>query len=208
MVVVAIIVALFAIVAVAAGTIRNRGNIKATEAQIQALMTVLDEYKSKVGSYPPDGFDSEVKNKDGVRLVGAAALYHFLSNPISVKEIVGGNEEVKQYPAVYKFRELETTPENPDYPGVHEVRDAWGVPLHYDNTEDGEFRQQGGSAHTPEVDDSEHPEDPREGNYIVDGENAVDKPGIQSKGYDLWSHGEQVHDHEPTHLPIASWNVK
>src|SRR5262245_40104413 len=86
LVVIAIIISLFAIVAVAAGSIRSRGNQKAAEAQILKLMTLIEDYKSKVGHYPLDGIDSEVKNAEGEKVVGSAALYYALSTPIRVKE--------------------------------------------------------------------------------------------------------------------------
>jgi hypothetical protein len=92
---------------------------------------------------------------------------------------------------------------------VFELKDGWGNPIHYDNTEDGEFRPQGGDVHTPPVDDEEHPDDPRDGEFIVDGKNAVERKGIQSKSYDIWSHGEQPpNEKKPIGLPVATWNLK
>jgi prepilin-type N-terminal cleavage/methylation domain-containing protein len=209
MVVMAIIVSLFALVAIAAGGILSKGSEKATGSLIRQLQQHLDEYKSRTGSFPPDGIDTPVKNDEGEPIRGSACLYHFLTRPVEVSERVGGRVTVRKTDPIASFTDATLMPENEDHPGVRELKDGWGNALHYDNTEDGVFRAQGGDVHSPPMDDSEHPDDPRVGDFIVNGQNAVERPGIQGKGYDLWSHGEQTHDEKkPGGLPVATWNLK
>jgi prepilin-type N-terminal cleavage/methylation domain-containing protein len=209
MVVMAIIVSLFALVAIAAGGFLSKGYEKATGSFVRQLQQHMDEYKSRTGSYPPDGIDSPVKNDEGQAIRGSACLYYFLSKPVEVTERVGGKVSVRKTDPITRFLDANLTKENPDHPGVFELKDGWGNPIHYDNTEDGEFRPQGGDVHTPPVDDEEHPDDPRDGEFIVDGKNAVERKGIQSKSYDIWSHGEQpLKEKKPIGLPVATWNLK
>jgi prepilin-type N-terminal cleavage/methylation domain-containing protein len=209
MVVMAIIVSLFALVAIAAGSLLSKGAEKATGSLIRQLQQHRDEYRVRTGSYPPDGIDSPVKNDQGEPIRGSACLHYFLTRPVEVPERVGGKVTVRKTDPIASFTEANLMPEDPDHPGVRELKDGWSNPIHYDNTENGEFRPQGGDVHFPPMDDGDHPDDPRTGDFVVNGQNAVDRSGIQGKGYDIWSHGEQSHDEKkPMHLPIATWNLK
>jgi prepilin-type N-terminal cleavage/methylation domain-containing protein len=206
LVVIAILATLIAMVSGAAIQCLERSRVLATEAQIQRLMAHLEDYRDLAGEFPPDGIDGEVRNAEGEPILGSACLGYFLARPIRVRELVGGSEELKEYPPIVTpWRRDDLGPE--ERPGVREVVDAWKNPLHYDNTEDGEFRPQGGEVHSPEVEDDMHPDDPRGGSFIAGGQNAVDRPGIQGRGFDLWSHGRQE-GKEPEHFPLASWNTR
>lgn len=210
MVVMAILVMLFSLIAVNLGGMQNTAAEKATGALVKKLQTYLDDYHSKTGSYPPDGIDFSVETDEGESIQGSACLYYFLARKrLLIKEKRAGKQFTREEMPPGKFRETELLPEDPDLPGVRELVDGWGTPLHYDNTENGEFVPQGGDVHRDPVDDDEHPEDPREGGLVVEGQNAVVEPGIQGKGYDLWSHGPQGHDMEADpSLPVASWSLK
>lgn len=212
LVVITIIITLFSLVAVSMSTFMKNAHEKATTSLIQRLQTSLDDYKSKTGYYPPDGIDSPQENAEGTHIEGSACLYHFLMSPIIVEEIVSGVKKVTRHEPVLlqKLGENELFPENPAYPGAREIKDGWGNALHYDNTEDGVFRPQRGMVHLPPLGDEEHPPDPRDPSYTVGGQPAVSKPGeVQSRSYDLWSHGDQGHEiSDETNLPIASWNIK
>jgi type II secretory pathway pseudopilin PulG len=212
LVVIAIIITLFSLVAISMGLYKKIAYEKATTALLQRLQQHLDEYRSLTGHYPPDGIDSPQQNAEGTRIQGAACLHYFLTNPITVEEVTGGVRQPKVYPPIIaKMKENELTPEDPASPGVREIADAWANPLHYDNTEDGVFRPQRGEVHSPPLDDSEHPLDPRVAEFKVGDERGAGRPGeVQSTGYDLWSHDGQGHSvvEDEATLPIASWNIK
>ena len=210
MVVMAILVMLFSLIAVGLGGFQNTAAEKATGALLQKLQTYLDEYHRKTGSYPPDGLDFSVETVEGESIQGSACLYYFLAEkPIFLKERRAGKQFIREEKPFGKFLEAELSPEDGDLPTVRELVDGWGTPLHYDNTENMAFVPQGGNVHIDPVDDDEHPEDPREGGLVVDGQNAVVEPGIQGKGYDIWSHGPRGHDmEEEPSLPVASWSLK
>ena len=152
-----------------------------------------------------------MEDSDGQPLRGAACLYHFLAQEsIVTREMQAGKEVIgeRQQP-IARFSERELMPEDPSAPGVREILDAWGTPLHYDNTEDGRFEPQRGDVHVEPLEDGEHPVDPRAGTVEVDGAKVVTVPGIQGRGYDLWSHGSQGHEmDEAPSLPVASWNLR
>jgi prepilin-type N-terminal cleavage/methylation domain-containing protein len=210
MVVMAIIVALFALVAVSVGGLQGKAAQRATEAMIRKVEQYLDDYKRRTGSFPPDGIDSQVTNEEGTPIQGSACLYYFLSKkPIPLVEIRAGKKIITELPPIGTFLESELGPASSEYPGARELIDGWRNPIHYDNTQDGEFRPQRGRVHLPPIDDEEHPQDPRDGTYDVGKDHAVQKMGVQSDSYDLWSYGEQGHEvKELNSLPIASWNLK
>ncbi len=161
------------------------------------------------GYYPPDGFDSRQRTKEGVELRGTAALRHALTTEILAEEFIGSRRRWRKYPAVAKIESGELTPESVDYPDAREVLDGWKVEMHYDNTANGRFVIQDASVHYQPVDVTDHPDDPREGEREIEGRNAVRRRGVQGAGYDLWSHGYHGHDRGvPPSLPIASWNVQ
>ncbi len=209
LVVVSIIIVLFGLVAVSAGIYLGKASEARTKGLVKKLCLWLDDYKGITGHYPPDGFDAPVRTEDGQTIYGSAALYYFLSRPVLETRTIGGVPEVRQHPPVAKFDERDLTPEDPSRPGVREIVDGWGVPIHYDNTEDGKFVPQRGDAHLDILPDEDHPPDPREEGVLVDGEPVVSRHGIQRIGFDLWSHGEQGHDmSKKPNRPIASWNLE
>lgn len=205
--VVAIMTLLFALVIFAAGTIRTKMHIEATKAMIYKLRDRLEEYRTIMGSYPPDGYDFEVKNKQGTPIRGAACLYYFLTKELEPPSTVGGRERTEKRDALMSFKETELTKEDPEFPGALEVIDGFGLPFHYDNTENNEFRpdRQGEVAHMQLAPD--HPPDPR----TSEDTQVLSHQGIQRRGaYDLWSHGStKAHDdaETPMNLTIGTWNV-
>lgn len=211
LVVIAILAMLFGLVVTLVGPIMGKGYEKSTVALILRLQDWADEYRSFTGYYPPDGIDERVKDDGGAPLRGSAALYHELSRNVIAEEIYGSRRRLSEHSPVGTFGSQELTPlelEDPDSPGVKEILDGWGTPLHYDNTESSRFKAQDGMVHYPFVPDEEHPDDPREGNREVDGKVVVERVGNQGAGFDLWSHGEHGHDPMlPPNAPIASWNM-
>jgi len=208
-VVMAIIVVLVGLVLVSARGILGKGYQRNTEARIRMIEDHLEKYRELTGKYPPDGFDSPEKNDQGTKIYGSACLQYFLNRPVRVERKIAGRLEIDEHPAIYQFNQSELAKESPDAPGAREIVDGWGTGFHYDNTEDGRFEPQTHASHLPEADEETHPEDPRTGDFSVDGKNAVEKPGIQKKGFDLWSHGEQGHEtSEAKAMPIATWNIE
>ena len=208
-VVMAIIVVLVGLVLVSARGILGRGYQRNTEARIRTIEDHLEKYRELTGKYPPDGFDTPEKNDQGTKIHGSTCLHYFLTRPVRVERKIAGRLEIDEHPAIAEFKQNELSPEDPDSPGARELIDGWGTPFHYDNTEDGRFEPQTFASHLPEADEETHPDDPRTGDFIVDAKNAVEKPGIQKKGFDLWSHGEQGHEtNEAKSMPIATWNLE
>jgi prepilin-type N-terminal cleavage/methylation domain-containing protein len=208
LVVVAIVVLLASLVVVAQASIRNKMHLAATRAMIIKLRDRLEEYKNLTGAYPPDGYDSEVKNSNGTPIFGAACLYEFLTKEVDAVSNVGGQIRRTKHEALLSFTESELTPEDSDLPGVREVVDGFGLPLHYDNTENGEFHPEkhGDGAHMARCD--AHPPDPR----TSDDTEVVPHTGIQRPGaYDLWSHGDgKAHQVAEVSLKstVGTWNVE
>jgi hypothetical protein len=118
---------------------------------------------------------------------------------------VAGEKRVRKREPLMEFKKQETTEPDPDHPGVIEIKDAFGVPIHYDNTENGIFIAQDGSEHVDPGFREGHPPDPRDSIDL----KAVKKEGIQAEGkYDLWSYGAGKHgQHEDLGSVIASWTV-
>jgi len=204
----AIIVTLFSLIAVGFATVMGRASEKATNSLLIRLKLQLDKYKQVMGTYPPDGIDSVEKNDQGEIVRGSASLYYHLTKPLLIASNDGGQVRKTEHEPIDKFSDRELTPEDPEHPGVREILDGWKNPIHYDNTEDEVFRPQRGEVHFPEVDDEDHPADPRDRTFEVDGKPAVEKPGIQGKGYDIWSHAALGHTKKGACLPIATWNLK
>ena len=200
--VISIIILLSSLVMVAATTQRRSAAIKATEALFERLKAGLEEYRDTSGHYPPDGFDSPVTDDKGRKLRGSAALYHFLSREMVVEKKVSGRVSRHTIAPILEFKQSELSVEDPNQPGIREIVDGFGVPIHYDNTENGQFKEQDGSAHTPE--ELVHPADPRASAAT----NAVTEPGLQGKGYDFWSHGPEAHKEvDDLSGTISSWNL-
>jgi hypothetical protein len=185
----------------------ERAPDKATRALLRRIILHLEEYKEITGSYPPDGIDSPVRNDQGQAIQSSASLYHHLSTPVKVRRMVAGVPRLTVLPPIGQFTASELTVENPDYPGVREILDRFGTPMHYDNTENGDFQPQGGEVHIDFLSsDEEHPPDPR---TLGETEGGVTSPNrIQSRGFDLWSHGPRGHDASLAPTTIASWNLR
>jgi hypothetical protein len=205
MVVLAIITILFSLVMVSAIKNRKKASVEATKALILNLESALDDYKQLRGVFPPDGFDSDQYNDEGEKIFGSACLYYHLSKEVQSIKIVGGKRRLKNHEPVMDFKESNLTEEEPDFPGVREIIDGFSTPIHYDNTEDGEYEAQEGEAHLPEV--RHHPPDPRDSEEY----GVVENVGIQRKGtFDIWSHGADKHlEPKEDHYgeTIASWNM-
>ncbi len=206
LVVVAIMSMLFGLVMIASTAIRRRAMSRATEAMIVKLNAGLQNYYELTGHYPPDGYDTEVKNSKGVPIRGAACLYEFMTKEFTVETRVSGQVRTEKHDPLMKFSDkTELSGEDPEFPEVREVLDGFGLPIHYDNTENGIFEPQGELAHMVPVDN--HPPDPR----TSDDTDVVPKKGIQHMGaYDLWSHGDQkAHQGQKVSLTstIGTWNV-
>jgi hypothetical protein len=205
MVVIAILALLASIIIVATMGYRQRAAVAATKALVQRIDLALQKYRELTGEYPPDGLDFEVRNDEGVAIRGSACLHHFLSRDIEAKIESAGETRTVREPPPMDFKEGELA-EDPENPGVFEVIDSFGTPIHYDNTEDGRFVPQDGTVHMPEI--LEHPPDPRESvDYGV-----VTRSGIQGKGFDIWSHGAGYHRtvdlEENLKKILGSWNLK
>lgn len=209
-VVMAIVVTLFSLVAVGVSGLRGKAAERATQALLRRIQAYLDDYKEKTGSYPPDGIDSPVTNDQGTPIRGSACLYYFLAQkPVTLEEIRAGKKFVMELPPIAQIQGSEISLPNPNYPGAFEILDGWKNPLHYDNTEDGEFKPQRGEVHIPPEEDSDHPPDPRTSTFRVQGKMVVEEEGPQGLGYDVWSYGEQGHEvKELKAPPIATWSLK
>jgi len=210
--VLAIIVLLFSMITVSVGTFYRSAYEKSTKSMILRLREYIENYQRLTGEFPPDGLDYEVTNDEGTLLRGSACLRHYLTQPVLVEVIQGGVPRLKEYPPVAPpFKRSELGLEDEYSPGAREIKDGFGDPIHYDNTQNGEFMEQTGEVHTPPVDDADQPPDPRIEEFTVLGQPAVPKPGtIQSKVFDLWSRGGQGPEYdndEENQLPIANWNV-
>jgi len=203
--VIAVITILFTLVMVASFNLRAKASLEATRSMIHRLRDGLEDYKRLRGSYPPDGFDSEVKDSRGRPIWGAACLYEFLSREIEVEETVAGQVRRSKHPPIMEFKLNEITLEDPDNPGRHDVVDGYKFPFHYDNTEDGVFNplKHTEEPHLEHVED--HPPDPRSDPSVVP------RIGAQRAGaYDIWSHGSsQGHNPEKADVSqtVGSWNV-
>ena len=207
LVVIAILLTLMTVLAVAVGpAVLERGPEKATRALLRRLVLHIEDYRGATGEYPPDGIDSSVRNADGESIQGSAALYYALTSPLEVRRMVAGVPRiVRLEPIVERLQDSELTDEDPTRPGVREILDRWGTPIHYDNTEDGRFRPQGGDVHYPPLDDNDHPVDPR---TLPESEGGVPRPGEpQSQAFDLWSHGSNGHSPDAPPSPIGTWNL-
>jgi prepilin-type N-terminal cleavage/methylation domain-containing protein len=205
LVVMFILVTLAGLVMVIVGPADERARIRSTEALIRRLKLHLEEYKGLMGNYPPDGIDFAVRNDKGEPVRGSASLHFHLTKPLIVTKMIGGETRKEAHPPIATFGPADLTEEHEDYPGVREIKDAFGVPIHYDNTEDGRFRPQGAEVHYGgDIDERTHPPDPRS-----DDSKWAPKPGsVQSIGYDLWSHGKRGHDRRAEDSePIANWNL-
>jgi hypothetical protein len=205
--VVAIMTLLFGLVVFATTTVRNKAYLETTKAMVNRLRDRISEYKHLMGHYPPDGYDTEVKNAQGERVWGTSALYAALTSELTVEEKISGQVRVTKHPPLDSFKEAELSKEDESIPGVREILDGFGLPFHYDNTEDGRFQpeRQTENAHMDPVDD--HPPDPR----TSDDPEVVPKRGIQGRGsYDLWSHGtSKAHGNRKIQLKytVGTWNV-
>ena len=203
MVVVAILSILFTLVMVATAKYRVQAANERTRALIQRLDLALGDYYNKTGAYPPDGFDNDVTTEDGDVIKGSACLHYFLTRELEVTTEVAGEQRKSKHPPAMDFKQSEL--EEADEPGIFEIVDGFGTPIHYDNTQNGEFTPQTGEAHMIEPPD--HPIDPRESVEY----GAVKKEGIQTTSYDIWAHGVGRHtvkdEMKNVGLTISNWNL-
>jgi len=194
--VIAVMTILFTLVVMVSSRLRQKAFVERTKAMVHQLKDALEEYRTLKGTYPPDGYDFEVKNRNGKPIWGAACLYEFLTTELTIEENVAGQIRRSEHDPIMAFKANDLSPEDPDNPGIREVVDGFGLPFHYDNTEDGQFKpeKQGELAHMEAVDG--HPGDPR------DDPEVVSRRGIQKVGaYDLWSHGSHsAHSEENVDL--------
>lgn len=201
--VVSIIILLASMLTVAVLSQRKKAAKQATQALFTRLEAAIDSYKELTGHYPADGFDTEVTNDEGTPIRGSACLQYFLTRETRVETKVSGVSRIRKYDPVMELKDGELTEPNEDFPGAREIIDGYGRPIHYDNTEDGEFRAQDGSAHIELLEF--HPEDPR----MNTDQLAVIEGGVQNPGkYDLWSHGEGGHsDSKDLRTTIGNWKA-
>lgn len=203
LVVMAILGVLVSFVLVAANKHRVSAAEEATRALIQRIDLAMEKYYGYTNAYPPDGFDSDVTNEAGVPIHGSACLHHFLGKAFSFTQNIAGERREKKVEPLMEFRGAERM-EDPNNDGVFEIVDAFGTPLHYDNTRNGRFEPQDGTAHMEEVRD--HPGDPRENSD----DGVVTTEGVQGLKYNIWSHGFGRHDSKSKSLQstIASWSLR
>lgn len=205
MIVVSILVTLAAIAVVYGQGFMRGVQEKGAGSQIRRIQLAIDEYRQITGHYPPDGIDSTIRNAQKTELRGSAALHHALTTSFRYTVMTGGLPRQMEHEPLMQFKEAELTSRLEDYPGVREITDPFGNPLHYDNTENRIFRAQGGSVHYPPLEDDQHPPDPR---TLAASEGGVSEPGsVQSTTYDLWSHGKTEHDPNARPEPTATWNL-
>ncbi|HCW43726.1 MAG: type II secretion system protein [Planctomycetia bacterium] len=210
LVTISLIVFLMSMLAVGAGRYLENTSAKATEAQIARIQLYVQEYKSLLGSYPPDGLDGiDVTTEEGTPLTGGSALSHALLNPMLLTmRLPNGEIRVTgEQPPIGEFRsdELYVTEEDSE---ALEIVDSWRNPLHYDNVQRGDksFSPQSfGETHLDWDDDMfTHMEDSRE---IEEISGVV---GPQNLGeYDIWSHGSSGHESDEAYSDyISNWELR
>lgn len=205
--VVAIMTLLFGLVMFATSAVRTKAYLETTKTMVNRLRDRIAEYKQLTGHYPPDGYDSEVKNAQGERVWGASALYAALTSELTIEEKISGQVRTTKHQPLDSFKDMELSKEDDSMPGVREILDGFGLPIHYDNTEDGKFQPERQTENAHMIPEEDHPPDPR----TSDDPDVVPKRGIQGRGsYDLWSHGTQdAHKNPNVSLKktVGSWNV-
>lgn len=194
LVVISLVVTLMGILAVYGAKLNARGYIARTEALIERLGLVMEDYKSQANGYPADGLDAPLETSAGTPLESGTALGYALTRPVQKRSVSpsGELEDAGMGDPVGEFTESEKRVSDDD-PEVVEILDAWGNALRYDNL------QKGKSAYS--VQDMEYVTDPREDPEVV--------PTVgpqNSKGFDIWSHGPKgdSKDSDPKDV-IGNW---
>ncbi len=177
--VIAVMTILFTLVVMVSSRLRQKAFVERTKAMVHQLKDALEEYRTLKGTYPPDGYDFEVKNRNGKPIWGAACLYEFLTTELTIEENVAGQIRRSEHDPIMAFKANDLSPEDPDNPGIREVVDGFGLPFHYDNTEDGQFK--------PEK----------------QGEQKVGAYDLWSHG----SHSAHSEENVDLKLTIGNWNV-
>lgn len=202
--VVAVIAILFTLIMVASTSLRRKANREATRALIGKIRDALEDYKQATGSYPPDGFDSEVKNSQGTPIWGSACLHEFLCHERTSEEVVGGQVRRVTHPPLLVFAAREMK-EHAEFPGAFEITDGFGFALHYDNTENGQYDPLKQSEQPHLEAEEDHAPDPRDDPAAVRTHGRPQRQGA----YDLWSHGSpngHALDGDARDV-IATWNL-
>lgn len=193
LVTISIIVTLMALLMASAAGWRARADRAKAESQLQMIQLALENYHSKIGSFPPDGFDREVRTPDGTLLYSAAALTYALEEPLVVTELLpnGKLREHRTDEVILTFDEGDLFVD-PDDPQAREVVDPWDNAFHYDSLAGGAdaFSEQDScDIHLKRCDS--HGIDPRQAAELVE------TPGAQNTGqFDLWSAGAHGHSAE------------
>ena len=208
LVVITILMFLMGLVFVVAAGARKKANVANTRSLIERLEMMVTNYRADVGSYPPDGMDSELMTREGTELRSGAALAHALALPLKIRQLrPGGEVRIISKAAIGDFSAGELWHMEDDE-AAKELIDAWGEPSHYDNVFGLDaFSEQGSDIHVHlslEEGEYEHGEDPREDFDVV---RTI---GIQNANQvDIWSHGKGGHsEQEMPHETIGNFVVK
>jgi len=189
---------------------RQKAYIEGTQGTLSKVKSALEEYYGLFREYPPDGYDFPVfrESPTGGRaqIKGSACLIYFLALPTLQEYEVGTEKKYKEndpFLADLKLDQLSGTGDLDRRLGdpTTEILDAFGNPIHYDNTgyEAGAAgggpgrrvrvsNQSAPAVHGPDITADQHGPDPRVG---------AGGGALQAKNagkYDLWSHGPDVND--------------
>ncbi len=171
---------------------RQRAYRENTRALIKRLETALEQYYEEFRAYPPDGYDPgrpahRGGDGQGPAIHGSQCLVYYLGTPLKKVYEVGRDRRTKTVGPFMEFKTADLSLEDDaDLDALlrsasTEVIDAYGNPLHYDNTE----RLRDGRVAVTEL--TGPGPDPRSGG----GAGVVAKnPGR----YDLWSAGADPED--------------
>lgn len=188
---------------------RQKAYIEGSRGTLSQVKSALEEYYGLYREYPPDGYDfpvfRETPTGGRAQIKGSACLIYFLALPSLQEYEVGTEKKYKEQDAVLgdlKVSQLSGTgdiDQRLNDPAT-EIVDAFGNPIHYDNTayETGAAggtgrrarvsNQAAATVHGAGITPDQHGPDPRAG---------AGGGGLQAKNpgkYDLWSHGVDVND--------------
>ena len=200
MIVISIMMVLFALVIGLVSIAKSKSSIASTKALVEKLSTATTTFQATVGSFPPDGIDSEVVTAGGTRMQSGAALTLALTTPRpKFKRLADGElQRIGEAEPVLEIRAVDLGQAVGDDPQAREFLDAWREAIHYDNVQGGYSPQSDGSYHL--VASEKHGGDPRESEFVM-------TKGAQNTGrFDIWSHGEGGHSEKE--LPanaLTSW---
>lgn len=190
--VIAIIVLLALLLVTTVQGLKDRAKREATNALIGQIDMALQNYHQAFGGYPPD----RVTLDDGRELCGSQCLVYFLGRPLDQVSVTGSETAVRHLDPAFEggFRDVQLSGPlaGANWDEV-EIIDAWGRPIHYDNTQETADDQSdapdwhlarfagGGS-------EQFHGPDPRRD--AASGEVRARNAG----SYDVWSHGPDPSD--------------